>query len=203
MLTGSADQAGRYTCWSQEDSFRQLMASYCVGLEERVGRVAQEPVSTSRSTSASAGGSLSALLEGKTYWTEFLVMCMLFGTTVILLTFFMLHHHRTAVKAFLKQGKCTSSHPKKARKSGGLPTESLPINGTVLPSAPVDHKGYQALNDSHVVSTPAHDAPVPGIVAFSESEQRPLSVHESLVEVVAPSQRPRVRLGSEIRDSVV
>ncbi|XP_053128382.1 semaphorin-4B isoform X2 [Hemicordylus capensis] len=204
VLVGSPGQAGRYECWSQEAGFRQLMASYCVRLEQTLQAwlvPVREPLEAiGRSTSADAlGGSLSALLEGKSYWTELLVMCVLFGLMVTLLTLVLLHRHRKAMKAFLKQGTCTASHPTKPRKPDLPPTESLPPSGGGGGSLP-DHKGYQTLNDSHVASTPVHDAPG---TAFSESDRRPLSIRESFVEVLAPSQRPRVRLGSEIRDSVV
>nr|XP_034986343.1 semaphorin-4B [Zootoca vivipara] len=210
VLMGSPTQAGRYDCWSQEGGFWQLMASYCVRVEPTLGaRIVPlqnplETISTSRSVSAAAAGSsMSALLEGKTYWTEFLVMCVAFAVTVTFLTLFVLHRHRNAVKTFLKQGKCTSAHPKKPRKMG-LPAENLPLNGAHTPSAILDHKGYQALHDSHAANTPLHAAPAAQpSVAFSESDRRPLSVHESVMEVLTPTQRPRVRLGSEIRDSVV
>ncbi|XP_078236971.1 semaphorin-4B [Pogona vitticeps] len=206
VLLGNPDQAGLYECWSQEGSFRQRMASYCVEMVHPLpdGLVpVQNPldaISTSRSTSAAAAGGISAVREGKTYWTEFLVMCVLFGVTMTSLTLFVLHQHRTAMKVFLKQGTCTRT---KASRKTGLPAESLPLNGANLPSALPDHKGYQALNDRHLASSPGHETPARPGVAFLVSDQRPLSVHDSFVEVLAPSQRPRVRLGSEIRDSVV
>ncbi|KAH0620131.1 hypothetical protein JD844_014764 [Phrynosoma platyrhinos] len=207
VLVWGPGQAGRYECWSWERGFRQRMASYCVEAEPALGagfmpplRSPPETVSTSRSTSAEATGDISALLEGKTYWTEFLVMCALFGMTVTLLTLFGLHRHHDAIKAFLKQGTCT--HAKAPRKAGA-PPESLPLNGANVPSSLPEHKGYQALNDSHVASTPAHVGLARPAVAFLESSRRPLSIHDSFVEVSAASQRPRVRLGSEIRDSVV
>ncbi|XP_042329080.1 semaphorin-4B [Sceloporus undulatus] len=207
VLVGGSGQAGRYECWSWEGGFRKRTASYCVEVEPALGprlmpplRSPPETVSTSRSTSAEATGDISALLEDKTYWTEFLVMCALFGMTVTLLTLFGLHRHHDAIKAFLKQGTCT--HAKAPRKAGA-PPESLPLNSANVPSSLPEHKGYQALNDSHVANTPAHVGPGHLDVAFLESSRRPLSIHGSFVEVSAASQRPRVRLGSEIRDSVV
>ncbi|XP_054858795.1 semaphorin-4B [Eublepharis macularius] len=208
VLVGRPDQAGHYECWSQEDSFRQLIANYCVRVEPAAPGwlvPAQDPletISTSRSTSPVAAGGIAALLEAKTYWTEFLVMCVLFGLTLTLLTLFLLHRHHNTMKAFLKQGKGTNSRGKKLRKAG-LPTESLPLNGTNMPTALPDHKGYQTLDDRHTVSTPVRDALGPPSTAFLEPDQQPLSMHESFVEVLVPSQRLRVRLGSEIRDSVV
>ncbi|XP_060116336.1 semaphorin-4B [Heteronotia binoei] len=211
VLVGSREQAGHYECWSQEGGFRRLMGSYCVRVEpEGPGWLVPLPdpldtISTSRSTSpaAVAAGGITALLEAKTYWTEFLVMCGLFGLTATLLTLFVLRRHQSTMKAFLQQGKCTSAPAKKLHKAG-LPTETLPLNGASAPSAPLDHRGYQTLDDRHVASTPLRDtpAPPPG-TAFLEADLRALSVHESFVEMPAPSQRPRVRLGSEIRDSVV
>ncbi|XP_077173963.1 semaphorin-4B [Paroedura picta] len=209
VLVGSPEQAGRYECWSQEGGFRQLMASYCVRVEpEAPGWLLPLPgplqtISTSRSTSPMVAGGVAALLEAKTYWTEFLVMCVLFGLTGTVLTLFLLHRHQAAMKAFLKQGRRPNSQVQKLRKAG-LPTESLPLNGTSTPSTLPDHKGYQTLDDRHVASTPPRDGPAPpGDTAFLESGQQPLSVHESFVEMLVPSQRLRVRLGSEIRDSVV
>uniref|UniRef100_A0A8D0GGB9 Semaphorin 4B n=1 Tax=Sphenodon punctatus TaxID=8508 RepID=A0A8D0GGB9_SPHPU len=209
VLVGSQERAGRYDCWSQEAGFRQRVASYCVSVEVAAAPQAQpvpgpdtlETVSTFKSTSAEAAGSIATSLEPKSYWLEFLVMCALFGAAVTLLALFLLHRHRDTMKAFLKQGEQASAHPKKPRKPG-LPAESLPLNGTSLPSALPDHKGYQTLNDSHVLSTPVHEPPSAGKV-FLESDRRPLSIHSSFIEVSAACQRPRVRLGSEIQDSVV
>ncbi|NXM88746.1 SEM4B protein, partial [Oenanthe oenanthe] len=207
ILVGSPERAGTYECWSLEEGFRKLMASYCVGVREpalgpadsggkaAAGRDALETVSTSRSTSAA--GSAAARLEGKTYWTEFLVMCVLFAAAVLVLAFFVLHRHRDGMKALLEPGD-PGRHPKPPRK----PVESLPLNGSSLPSTAPEHKGYQALQDNYIVSTPVHEPPGPPR-AFSESEKRPLHVRDSFVEVSPACQRPRVRLGSEIQDSVV
>ncbi|KAI1235304.1 Semaphorin-4B, partial [Lamprotornis superbus] len=207
ILVGSPERAGTYECWSLEEGFRKLMASYCVGVQEpalgpansgrkvAAGHDALETVSTSRSTSAV--GSAAARLEGKTYWTEFLVMCVLFAAAVLVLAFFVLHRHRDGMKALLEPGD-PSRHQKPPRK----PVESLPLNGSSLPSTAPEHKGYQALQDNYIVSTPVHEPPGPPRT-FSESEKRPLHVRDSFVEVSPACQRPRVRLGSEIQDSVV
>lgn len=207
ILVGSPERAGTYECWSLEEGFRKLMASYCVSVQElprappdpgrkaATGRGALETVSTSRSTSAV--GSAAARLDGKTYWTEFLVMCVLFAAAVLVLALFLLHRHRDGMKALLEPGD-PGRHQKPPRK----PVESLPLNGSSLPSAVPEHKGYQALQDNYIVSTPVHEPPGPQR-AFSESEKRPLHVRDSFVEVSPACQRPRVRLGSEIQDSVV
>ncbi|NXT91498.1 SEM4B protein, partial [Anhinga rufa] len=207
ILVGSPERAGTYECWSLEEGFRKLMASYCVDVQElargpldrgrkvATSRDALETVSTSRSTSAV--GSAAAQLDGKTYWTEFLVMCVLFAAAVLVLALFLLHRHRDGMKALLEPGD-PGRHQKTPRK----PVESLPLNGSSLPSTVPEHKGYQALQDNYIVSTPTHEPPGPPR-AFSESEKRPLHVRDSFVEVSPTCQRPRVRLGSEIQDSVV
>ncbi|XP_067161393.1 semaphorin-4B [Apteryx mantelli] len=207
ILVGSPERAGTYDCWSLEEGFRQLMASYCVRVQEpasgppRPGgrppaaRDALETVSTSRSTSAAGGA--TARLHGKTYWTEFLVMCALFAAAVVVLALFLLHRHGAGMKALLEPTEA-ARRPKQPRK----PAESLPLNGSSLPSAAPEHKGYQALHDNYVASTPVHEPPGPPRT-FSESEKRPLHVRDSFVEVSPACPRPRVRLGSEIQDSVV
>ncbi|XP_073160690.1 semaphorin-4B isoform X2 [Lepidochelys kempii] len=210
ILVGSLERLGTYECWSLEEGFQKLMASYCVGVEELSpalhgppdaagrrlpGQDAMETISTSRSTSAVGG--VSSRQDGRSYWPEFLVMCALFGATLLLLALLVLCRHRDSMKAFLKPGECPSGGHRKV----GLPVESLPLNGSSLPSTAPDHKGYQALTDSYI-STPPH-VPPGASSAFSHSEKRPLSVRESFVEVSPACQRPRVRLGSEIRDSVV
>ncbi|NXS69134.1 SEM4B protein, partial [Pandion haliaetus] len=207
ILVGSPDRAGTYECWSLEEGFRKLMASYCVSVQEparglpdpsrnvAAGRDALETVSTSRSTSAV--GSAAARLDGKTYWTEFLVMCVLFAAAVLVLALFLLHRHRDGMKALLEP-----SDPGRHQKPPRKPVESLPLNGSSLPNTASEHKGYQALQDNYIVSTPVHEPPGPPR-AFSESEKRPLHVRDSFVEVSPACQRPRVRLGSEIQDSVV
>ncbi|XP_040536276.1 semaphorin-4B isoform X3 [Gallus gallus] len=197
ILVGSPERAGTYECWSLEEGFRKLMASYCVAVQEPGGRgfTAPETVSTSRSTSAV--GSIAARLDGKTYWTEFLVMSGLFAAAMLVLILFLLHRHCDGVKALVEPGDA-GRHQKAPRK----PVESLPLNGSNLPNAAPEHKGYQALQDNYIVSTPVHEPP--GTTrAFSESEKRPLHVRDSFVEVSPACQRPRVRLGSEIQDSVV
>ncbi|NXE95763.1 SEM4B protein, partial [Menura novaehollandiae] len=207
ILVGSPERVGTYECWSLEEGFRKLMASYCVGVQEparglpdpgrkvAAGHDALETVSTSRSTSAV--GSAAARLDGKTYWTEFLVMCILFAAAVLVLALFVLHRHRDGMKALLEPGD-PSRHQKPPRK----PVESLPLNGSSLPSTVPEHKGYQALQDNYIVSTPVHEPTGPQRT-FSESEKRPLHIRDSFVEVSPACQRPRVRLGSEIQDSVV
>uniref|UniRef100_A0A8C9JAM4 Semaphorin-4B n=1 Tax=Panthera tigris altaica TaxID=74533 RepID=A0A8C9JAM4_PANTA len=195
LLVGSQQELGVFQCWSLEEGFWQLVANYCPKVVEdliadRADRSGGVPVviSTSR-VSAPAGGKASWGAD-KSYWTEFLVMCALFVFAVVLLILFFLYRHRGGMKVFLKQGECASVHPK--TRPTALPPETRPLNGVGPPSTPLDHRGYQALSDSP-----------PGPRVFTESEKRPLSIQDSFVEVSPVCPRPRVRLGSEIRDSVV
>ncbi|XP_064373853.1 semaphorin-4B [Dromaius novaehollandiae] len=203
VLVGSPERAGTYECWSLEEGFHQLMASYCVRLREPPGAplppggrppAAPETASTSRSTAA---GGAAARLHGKTYWTEFLVMCVLFAAAVLVLALFLLRRHGAGMKALLEPAEA-ARRPAPPRK----PAESLPLNGGGLPGAAPEHRGYQALRDHCGAGTPVREPPgAPR--AFSESEKRPLHVRDSFVEVSPGCQRPRVRLGSAIQDSVV
>ena len=195
LLVGSQQELGEFQCWSLEEGFRQLEASYCPEVAgdpvaDRADRSGSVPViiNTSR-VSAPAGGKASWGAD-KSYWTEFLVMCALFVFAMVLFILFFLYRHRGGMKVFLKQGECASVHPK--TRPVVLPPETRPLNGVGPPSTPLDHRGYQALSDSS-----------PGPRVFTESEKRPLSIQDSFVEVSPVCPRPRVRLGSEIRDSVV
>lgn len=193
LLVGSQDGLGSFQCWSLEENFQQLVASYCVVATEGAtdgeeGSIVPLIINTSRVSSPANGK--AALVPYKTYWTEFLLMCGLFGFAVVLFALFFLYRHRDGMKVFLKQGECASVHPR--TRPVMLPSENRSLNGGGPPSALPDHKGYQALADSS-----------PGLRAFTESEKRPLSIQDSFVEVSPPCPRPRVRLGSEIRDSVV
>uniref|UniRef100_A0A8C0RB01 Semaphorin-4B n=3 Tax=Canis lupus familiaris TaxID=9615 RepID=A0A8C0RB01_CANLF len=195
LLVGSQQELGVFQCLSLEEGFQQLVACYHPKVVEdveadQVGRRGGVPViiSTSR-VSAPAGGKASWGAD-KSYWTEFLVMCTLFVFAVVLLILFFLYRHRDGMKVFLKQGECASVHPK--TRPMALPPETRPLNGVGPPSTPLDHRGYQALSESS-----------PGPRVFTESEKRPLSIQDSIVEVSPVCPRPRVRLGSEIRDSVV
>ncbi|PNJ62128.1 SEMA4B isoform 8, partial [Pongo abelii] len=195
LLLVGTQQLGEFQCWSLEEGFQQLVASYCPevvedGVADQTDQGGNVPViiSTSR-VSAPAGGRASWGAD-KSYWKEFLVMCTLFVLAVLFPVLFLLYRHRNSMKVFLKQGECASVHPKTCPVV--LPPETRPLNGLGPPSTPLDHRGYQALSDSP-----------PGARVFTESEKRPLSIQDSFVEVSPVCPRPRVRLGSEIRDSVV
>lgn len=207
LLVGSPAEGGRYECWSREGSFQQLMASYCVNVEPGLwARLVppQDPLKTLSTSRSISGENISLLLESRTYRTEFLVMCVLFSIAVMLLVLFTLHKHQVSLKACLKQGRCRWSHPRTSPDREAPPTENMPpLSGLNMSGALVDHKGYQALCESLVVSTPGHESLACPRVAFLESDRRPLNISKTFVEVLGPVQRPRVRLGSEIQDSVV
>lgn len=191
LLVGSQHELGLFQCWSLEGGIKQLEASYCPKVVDEVtggaGRSGSVPVIIN--TSRVSAGSKASWGTDKSYWTEFLVMCALFVFAMVLLILFFLYRHRGGMKVFLKQGECASVHPK--TRPVVLPPETRPLNGMSPPNTPLD-QGYQALLDS-----------TPGTRIFTESEKRPLSVQDSFVEVSPVCPRPRVRLGSVIRDSVV
>ncbi|XP_077630496.1 semaphorin-4B [Crocuta crocuta] len=192
LLVGSQQDPGLFQCWSLEEGFWQLVANYCPKVVEDViaDRSGGAPVVVSTSRVSAPAGSKASWGGDRSYWTEFLVMCTLFVFAVVLLILFFLYRHRGGMKVFLKQGECASVHPK--ARAAALPPETRPLNGVGPPSTPLDHRGYQTLSDSP-----------PGPRVFTESEKRPLSIQDSFVEVSPACPRPRVRLGSEIRDSVV
>ncbi|ELW62812.1 Semaphorin-4B [Tupaia chinensis] len=195
LLVGNQQSLGEFQCWSLEEGFQQLVASYCPevvedGEVDQTARGGSVPVIINTSRVSAPAGGKSSWGADKSYWNEFLVMCTLFGLAVVLLALFFLYRHRDGMKVFLKQGECASVHPK--TRPLVLPPETRPLNGIGPPSTPLDHRGYQALSDSS-----------PGPRVFTESEKRPLSIQDSFVEVSPVCPRPRVRLGSEIRDSVV
>lgn len=195
LLVGSQQRLGMFQCWSVEEGFRQLVASYCPEvmddgvMDEKDQRDGIPVIINTSRVSAPAGGRASWGAD-KSYWNEFLVMCILFVSAVVLVVLFFLYRNRDGMKLFLKQGECATVSPK--TRPIVLPPETRPLNGVGPPSTPLDHRGYQALSDSS-----------PGPRVFTESEKRPLSIQDSFVEVSPMCPRPRVRLGSEIRDSVV
>lgn len=213
ILVNSPERLGTYECWSVENNFRKLMARYCVETDGPVKPTTPRPhtelifkkvsaidklANSSRFVSVSE--SHTAKLLGKSYWNEFLIMTVLFVVVLVILTLFILYKHRSGMKSILKPVK----HDKPAKKirSNGKQTESLPLNGTSAPMPQADHKGYHTLNDNYIINTPVHD-PLVASKIESESEKRPLNVKDTIVEVTSVSPKPRVRLGSEIRDSVV
>lgn len=206
-------QAGRtetYECWSEEQGFRQLLANYCVLAEPR-----QQSSTTPRAHSRTPhveqeesvilpGESRSEQVHAKTYWNELIAVCGLLALSLVVFSLFVIYRNRDHMKSMLKQGECPPSVQQKKPRMAGKPAESLPLNGNPIPVSTSDHKGYQALNDNYICSTPTLESSPENSKSFSEaSDRRPLNVKETRVEYSPTCPRPRVRLGSEIKDSIV
>ncbi|XP_015199176.2 sema domain, immunoglobulin domain (Ig), transmembrane domain (TM) and short cytoplasmic domain, (semaphorin) 4Ba isoform X1 [Lepisosteus oculatus] len=210
VVVAQADMPETYECWSVEEGFRQLVANYCMRAEKLPDTTTTTTASTARSRTPRVqvdgslilpGESRSPQLSPKTYWNELLIVCALLGFSFLVFSLFVVYRNRDHMKSVLKQGECPNMQQKKPRM-GGKPAESLPLNGSAVPASTSDHKGYQTLNDNYICSTPTHESPDHG-KGFTESEKRPLDFKESHVEISPTCPRPRVRLGSEIKDSIV
>uniref|UniRef100_A0AAY4BSP2 Sema domain-containing protein n=1 Tax=Denticeps clupeoides TaxID=299321 RepID=A0AAY4BSP2_9TELE len=188
VVVPRVDKEEAYECWSVEDGFQQLLANYCVRAEPRqesttlIGH-SRTPLVPREEAIILPGETRSGLLQTKTYWNELIVVCTLLGFSLVVFSLFVVYRNRDHMKSMLKEGECPNMQQKKPRITG-KPTESLPLNGNTVPPSVSDHKGYQTKS-------------------FSESERRPLNLKESRVEISPTCPRPRVRLGSEIKDSIV
>ncbi|CAG02365.1 unnamed protein product, partial [Tetraodon nigroviridis] len=206
-------QAGRtetYECWSEEQGFRQLLANYCVAAEPRqqsstTPRAAPRTPHVEQEESVVLPGVFrSEQVHAKTYWNELIAVCGLLALSLVAFSLFVLYRNRDHMKSMLKPGECPPGAPQKKPRMAGKPAESLPLNGNPIPVSTSDHKGYQTLNDNYICSTPTHESSPENSKSFSEaSDRRPLNVKETRVEYSPTCPRPRVRLGSEIKDSIV
>ncbi|XP_062327179.1 semaphorin-4B [Osmerus eperlanus] len=207
VVVAQADKDETYECWSQEEGFRQLLANYCVKAEPRqesttlIGH-SRTPHIDHEESIILPGESHSAQINAKTYWNELIVVCALLAFSLVVFSLFVVYRNRDRMKSMLKKGECPNMQQKKARIVG-KPAESLPLNGNTIPVSTSDHKGYQTLNDNYICSTPTHESSPDNSKSFSESERRLLNLKESHVEISPTCPRPRVRLGSEIKDSIV
>lgn len=208
VVVAQADRQETYECWSVEEGFRQLLANYCVR-----GEAKQESTTlTGRSRTPHISQEEFIILPGKarlpqmntkTYWNELIVVCSLLVFSLLVFSLFVVYRNRSHMKSMLKEGECANVQ-QKMPKMVGKPVENLPLNGNAVTTSASDHKGYQTLNDNYICSTPPHECSSPdNSKSFSESEKRPLNVKESHVEISPSCPRPRVRLGSEIKDSIV
>lgn len=202
-------QPGRmetYECWSEEEGFQQLLANYCVIAEPR-----QESSTLSARShpphleqEESVIESRSQQFHTKTYWNELIGVCGLLAVSLLVFSLFVVYRNRDHMKSMLKQGECPPNMQQKKPRIVGKPTESLPLNGNPIPVSTSDHKGYQTLNDNYICSTPTHESSPENSKSFSESsDKRPLNVKDTHVEYSPTCPRPRVRLGSDIKDSIV
>lgn len=214
VVVAQADREESYQCWSVEEGFRQLLANYCVRGEVRpesttlLGRSHKPLLVSQEELVILPGGSTSPRINGKTYWNELIVVCALLAFSLVVFSLFVVYRNRGHMKSMLKEGEGPKTmQGKKPRMAAKPVAESLPLNGNAAPSASAsasDHKGYQTLNDNYICSTPPHECPSPGNhKGFSEVERRPVDLRQSHVEISSTNPRPRVRLGSVIKDSIV
>ncbi|KAJ8003298.1 hypothetical protein DPEC_G00167970 [Dallia pectoralis] len=208
VVVAQANRQETYECWSVEEGFRQLLANYCVKGEAR-----QESTSLiGHSHAPHVPRDVSIILPGetqspqistKTYWDELIVVCALLGFSLVIFSLFVVYRNRDRMKSILKERDCANNQNKKNKSVGTKSTENLPLNGTSpVPVSVPDHRGYQNLNDNPICRTPPHESSSPE-KSYSDSEKRPLNLRESTVEMSPSCPRPRVRLGSEIKDSIV
>lgn len=208
VVVAQADRQVNYQCWSVEEGFRQLLANYCVRGEAGQESTtftghSQMPPFSQEGIIFLPGESRSPHMNTKTYWNELLVVCALLAFSLVVFSLFVVYRNRSHMKSMLKEGECPAMQQKKPR-TAGKPVENLPLNGNAVAASVSDHKGYQTLNDNYICSTPPQECSSPdNSKSFSESEKRPLNLKESHVEVSAAAPRPRVRLGSMIKDSIV
>lgn len=208
VVVAQADRQENYECWSVEEGFKQLLANYCVRGQARqesttfTGRSHMPPISQEEFIIL-PGEARSPHMNTKTYWNELLVVCALLAFSLVVFSLFVVYRNRSHMKSMLKEGECPTMQQKKPR-TVGKPVENLPLNGNAVTASVSDHKGYQTLNDNYICSTPPQECSSPdNSKSFSESEKRPLNLRESHVEISPTCPRPRVRLGSMIKDSIV
>uniref|UniRef100_A0A671XDX2 Sema domain-containing protein n=1 Tax=Sparus aurata TaxID=8175 RepID=A0A671XDX2_SPAAU len=208
VVVAQADRQETYECWSVEEGFKQLLANYCVRGEAKqesttlTGR-SRTPQISQEEFIILPGEARSPQINTKTYWNELIVVCALLAFSLVVFSLFVVYRNRNHMKSMLKEGECPNMQQKKPRIVV-KPAENLPLNGNTVTASASDHKGYQTLNDNYICSTPPHECSSPdNSKSFSESEKRPLHMRESHVEISPACPRPRVRLGSEIKDSIV
>ncbi|XP_051580584.1 sema domain, immunoglobulin domain (Ig), transmembrane domain (TM) and short cytoplasmic domain, (semaphorin) 4Ba [Myxocyprinus asiaticus] len=209
VVVAQVDREEIYECWSEEEGYRQLQANYCIKAEPEsttlIGRSRTQLVP--QGEAIILPGETWSPQKTKTYWNELIVVCALLVFSLVVLSLFVAYRNRDRMKSVLKEGECPNKMSAMQQKKPRIPgkhTESLPLNGNNIPPSVSDHKGYQTLNDNYICSTPTHECSSPeNSKSFSESEKRPLNLKESHVEISPTCPRPRVRLGSEIKDSIV
>ncbi|XP_077373762.1 sema domain, immunoglobulin domain (Ig), transmembrane domain (TM) and short cytoplasmic domain, (semaphorin) 4Ba [Festucalex cinctus] len=183
-----------YECWSLEEGFRQLLANYCVrGQAEReagAGGIGVPPASSS-SQDHVVIPPISPQIDAKTYRNELIVVCALLAFSLLVFSLFAVYRNRERVKSALKEGECPGARQKKAR-AAAKPAENLPLNGNAAAAAasPADHRGYRTLRDNSACGTPPENG-------RRQSDESRAEISDDA------GPRPRVRLGSEIKDSVV
>ncbi|XP_047677988.1 sema domain, immunoglobulin domain (Ig), transmembrane domain (TM) and short cytoplasmic domain, (semaphorin) 4Ba isoform X4 [Tachysurus fulvidraco] len=205
VVVAQTDRDEFYECWSVEKGFWQPLANYCVKAEPQHESTtptgsSNTPLMPKEEPVILPGDARSSLVENKSYWNELIVVCTLLGFSLLVFSLCLIYRNRDRMKTMLKQSECPNMQQKKAQMAG-KPTESLPLNGNNVPSSVADHKGYQTLHDNYFCNTPTQECSSPeNSKSFSESEQH---LKDTCVEISPTCPRPRVRLGSQIKDSVI
>ncbi|XP_051557152.1 semaphorin-4B-like [Myxocyprinus asiaticus] len=213
VVSGRAGSVEVFSCWSVEQGFWQLLANYCLKAEPlfesttNTGRIDAPFIFQDISSDVlSSESARSAQQRVKTYGTELAVVCVLLAMCVLSFGLSLVYRHRGRMKEVLRGGGQTGG----AQKSTVKPGESLPLNSGVLPTSPSDHKSYQTLEENRGYIIPQSETTSTNTLTQQNSRetqtltQTPQNgFQESHVEVSDICPRPRVRLGSEIRDSVV
>uniref|UniRef100_A0A673MU26 Semaphorin-4B-like n=1 Tax=Sinocyclocheilus rhinocerous TaxID=307959 RepID=A0A673MU26_9TELE len=208
VVSGRAGSDEVFSCWSEEHGFRQLLANYCVKAEPlsetttNTGQMDEHLIIQSISSDVlSSESARAAQLRIKTYGTELAVVCVLLAVCVLSFGLSVAYRHRGWMKEVLRGGEQTGG----AQKSTVRPGESLPLNAGELPTSPSDHKSYQTLEDNcgYTIAQSETSTQNNSKEAQTLAQMPQNGFKETHVEVSDISPRPRVRLGSEIRDSVV
>uniref|UniRef100_A0A672PYT6 Semaphorin 4B n=1 Tax=Sinocyclocheilus grahami TaxID=75366 RepID=A0A672PYT6_SINGR len=208
VVSGRPGSDEVFSCWSEEHGFRQLLANYCVKAEPlsetatNTGRLDEHLIIQSISSDVLSSESVrAAQLRIKTYGTELAVVCVLLAVCVLSFGLSVAYRHRGWMKEVLRGGEQTGG----AQKSTVRPGESLPLNAGELPTSPSDHKSYQTLEDNcgYTIAQSETSTQNNSKEAQTLAQTPQNGFKETHVEVSDISPRPRVRLGSEIRDSVV
>ncbi|XP_060779480.1 sema domain, immunoglobulin domain (Ig), transmembrane domain (TM) and short cytoplasmic domain, (semaphorin) 4Ba isoform X2 [Neoarius graeffei] len=208
VVVAQTDREESYQCWSVEKGFWQLQANYCVKAEPqhestRLIGSSHTLLVPEEKPVILPGEACSSVMKTQTYWNELIVVCTLLCFSILVFSLFVIYRNRDHMKSIFKQSECPDMQQKKAQLAE-KPTESLPLNGNNVLSSVSDHKGYQSLYDNYFCSTPTQECSSPdNSKSFSESEQHPLQLKDTHVEISPTSPSPRVRLSSEIKDSMI
>ncbi|XP_072134394.1 sema domain, immunoglobulin domain (Ig), transmembrane domain (TM) and short cytoplasmic domain, (semaphorin) 4Ba [Mobula birostris] len=218
-IIATAEPLGVFECWAIEEGFRLLVANYCVRLdlssEATTLHASRKSIAVFNKGSGmqengiiinpvSRESRFSQHTNGKNYWTEFVTVSVVFGITVAVSILVILYRNRNRVKSLIKDGECSSIPQKKQRKIE-IQHESFPLNGNpVQVAASEHHKGYQSLNDKHICSTPVLENTLSAKDSgYTQSPSNQTNQKNLYVEISAHCLQPRVRIGPEIKDSVV
>ncbi|XP_069767533.1 sema domain, immunoglobulin domain (Ig), transmembrane domain (TM) and short cytoplasmic domain, (semaphorin) 4Ba isoform X2 [Narcine bancroftii] len=217
-IIATAEPLGIFECWAVEEDFWLLVANYCVRLDlsneattlhasrKSIAVLRQSPGLQDKGIVINHLSSESRFLphNGKNYWAEFVTVSVVFGLTVAVSSLIFLYRNRDKMKSLIKDGECSNIPQKKQRKIE-IQHESLPLNGNpVQVAASEHHKGYQSLNDKHICSTPVLENTLGAKDAgYVQSPNNQTNQKNLYVEISAHGLQPRVRIGPEIKDSVV